>query len=579
MDLAARLRDRRDEIAQIGILTRHFFTRLFRNDIVDFEDQMKARLIAVLSILAVIMGWSSQLLIFFKYEFSPDAGISWQDKNYVFILMMLIFGIVTLLEWEMLFPDRRDFVNLTPLPVRLRTVFAAKLASFVAFIALFSAAMNSLTSVVFMMFLAQWRSNSLLFGLRYLLAHLASAFTACFCVFFACMFVNLLLSAVLPAALYRRASALVRFVLFALFIFLLISFLTDPAGVSGVLRSLPRLKDHGSPLVLRIPSLWFVGLYETLLGTSDPVFTALARRAGLAFGLSFVAFGLACILSYLRQVRKTLESPKRRRRLRGLRGLAAGIAQKAVLRTPEARAVGTFFSKTIRSSPKHRTVLFNGLAIGAAVAMLSIVASRRDIQALSPANPLFLAQSILIVFVVLAAIRLAVDIPAALESNWVFQVTEAAERARYVSGLKTKVFFQWLLPLAALLFAAHLWLWREAGAAALHAAFCLSLSVPVLEALFFRYRKIPFASSHVPGKLRLQTRGVPYLFGVIALLAALANLEKALLHHRMAFLAFFPAAGLAGLALRRLNARFLETHPLVYEEEPEPAMIGFPEAG
>jgi len=35
-----------------------------------------------------------------------------------------------LLEWEMLFPDRRDFINLTPLPVRLRTVFAAKLASF-----------------------------------------------------------------------------------------------------------------------------------------------------------------------------------------------------------------------------------------------------------------------------------------------------------------------------------------------------------------------------------------------------------------------------------------------------------------
>src|SRR5512143_973011 len=200
-----------EELAQLGILTRHFFARLFRNDIVDFEDQMKARLVAVLTILAVIVGWSSQLLIFFKYELSPDVGISWQEKNYIFTLMMIIFGIVTLLEWDMLFPDRRDYVNLTPLPVRLRTVLAAKLASFIAFIGLFSAAMNSLSSVVFTMFLSQWRSNSLLFGLRYLGAHLISAFAACFCVFFAGLFINFFLTALLPTSLYRRISIFVRY--------------------------------------------------------------------------------------------------------------------------------------------------------------------------------------------------------------------------------------------------------------------------------------------------------------------------------------------------------------------------------
>ena len=150
------------------------------------------------SVLAVIIGWSSQMLLFFKYELSPDVNTSWQEKNYVFLLMMIIFGIVTLLEWEMLFPDRRDFVNLTPLPVRLRTVFAAKLASFIAFIGLFSVAMNSLSSVVFALFLAQWRSNSMLFLARHVFAHLVSAFAACFCVFFACVFVNFLLMAILP---------------------------------------------------------------------------------------------------------------------------------------------------------------------------------------------------------------------------------------------------------------------------------------------------------------------------------------------------------------------------------------------
>lgn len=574
---SARIRSLGDELAQLGILTKHFFGRLFRNDIVDFEDQMKARLVAVLSVLAVIMGWSSQMLIFFKYELSPDVNTSWQEKNYVFILMMIIFGIVTLLEWEMLFPDRRDFVNLTPLPVRLRTVFAAKLASFIAFIGLFSVAMNGISSAVFALFLAQWRSNSILFLVRHVFAHLVSAFAACFCVFFACMFVNFLLMAALPSSLYRRISLLVRFVLIAFFVFLLMSFLADPGSLNGVVRSLARLKDHGAPIIFRIPSLWFVGLYEVLLGSTDPVFIVQARTAGLALGLSMVAFGLACALSYLRHFRETLETAKRDRRLRRLREGAAGAFQKAVFWNPEERAVGQFFSKTIRSSPKHRIVLVNGLAVGAAVVMLSIVANRRDVQALTSGNSFFLAQSLLLVFVLLAGIRVAVDVPAALESNWVFRVTESAARSRYVSGLKKAILVQWFFPLSILIFIAHLWLWRNGWAALAHAGFCLVLSGVGIEALFFRFRKIPFASTHVPGKLQLQTRGVPYLVGLVGLLAVLSSLEKALLSHTGYFWIFFPVSASIWAFLRISNTRFLKDHGLVYEEEPEPAMIGFPE--
>lgn len=538
---------------------------------------MKSRLIAVLAVLAVVMGWSSQLLVFFRYELSPDANTSWQEKNYVFILMMLLFGIVTLLEWEVLFPDRRDFVNLTPLPVRLRTIFAAKLASFLVFIGLFSVAMNSLSSVVFALFLAQWRSDSLAFLARHVLAHLASAFAACFCVFFACVFVNFFLMASLPASLYRRASALVRFALIGSLLFLLLSFLVEPGNLSGVIRSLPRLKDHGSPLVLRVPSMWFVGLYEVLLGSADPVFNSLARTAGLALGVSFGSFGLACALSYFKHYRRTLESAKRERRFRRLREGLAGIVEMSYLRGPEERAVSGFFSKTIRSSPRHRAVIVNGLAVGAALATLAIVANRRNLQALSPANAYFLAQSILLVFVLLAALRVAADMPAALESNWVFRLTETPRRNRYVAGLKNTIFVRWGLPLAALIFAGHLWLWRDARAAGLHAVYCLALSALGIEAFFFHYRKIPFAGTHVPGKLRLQTRAVPYLVGILGLLSALSGLEKALLAHPRSFWIFLPLAAALWTGARLHSAFFLKDKGLLYDEEPEPAMIGFPE--
>ncbi len=567
----------REELGQLPILTRHFFERLFRNDIVDFEDQMKARLVAVLAILAAVVGWSSYMLVFFKYEFTPDVNISWQEKNYVFILVMILFGIVTLLEWEVLFPDRRDFVNLTPLPVRLRTVFAAKLASFVAFIGLFSAAMNSLSSVSFALFLAQWRSNSPLFLVRYAAAHLVSAFAACFSVFFACVFVNFLLMAVLPASLYRRVSALVRFLLIGLFIFLLLTFLVEPASLSGAIRSLAKLKDHGSPLLFRFPSLWFVGLYEVLLGTTDPVFVALGRKAGWALGLSFVAFGLACALSYFKHFSKTLESAKRTRRPGPLREGAAGLVRRLVLRSPEERAVATFFSKTIRTSPKHRAVLVNGLAFGAAVVTLSIVASGRKALGLSPANAFFLAQSLLLVLVLLGALRAVVNVPAALESNWVFRVTESEARGRYVAGLKKTIFVQWSLPLSALIFLAHLWLWKDGRAAFLHAVFCLVLSGLGVEVLFFRFRKIPFASTQVPGRLRLQTRGLPYLLGLLLLLSALSGLEKSLLGHPWRFAAFLLVSAALWAFLWVRNALYLRDNPLVFDEEPEPAMVGFPE--
>jgi hypothetical protein len=61
----------RTEFGQIALLSRHFFGRMFRNETVDFEDQMKEKLIAVLALLAVFIAWSSWLLLF-KDHFVAD---------------------------------------------------------------------------------------------------------------------------------------------------------------------------------------------------------------------------------------------------------------------------------------------------------------------------------------------------------------------------------------------------------------------------------------------------------------------------------------------------------------------------
>jgi hypothetical protein len=77
--------------------------------------------------------------------------------------------------------------------------------------------------------------------------------------------------------------------------------------------------------------------------------------------------------------------------------------------------------------------------------------------------------------------------------------------------------------------------------------------------------------------LKLQTRGVLYLLGFIALLAVLSFIEKGLLRNPSYFWLFFVISAISWVLLRMNSARFLKTNPLIYEEEPEPAMVVFPD--
>jgi hypothetical protein len=565
----------RTELGQFVILTRHFFGRLFRNETVDFEDQMKERLIAVLALLTVFFAWASELLLF-KYHFVPDVNRSWQEKNYVFTLMMLVFGLITLLEWDVLFPDRQDFLNLTPLPLRLRTVFAAKLASFVIFVGTFSVAMMSISAFLFSMYLTQWRTDTLGLAVRYVVSHILAGFAANFAVFFSIVFLQFVLMVALPDWLYRKTALVIRFALVVGLVFLLLSFAFAPSILGRSFQALEGLKESGDPFLFRFPPLWFVGLYEVLLGTRDAVFAAQARTAVLAIALSLVAFVAGGALSYGRHVRKTLEVREGRPSFFRLREGWRKLIAKAVLRGPEERAVYGFFSDTLRSSIPHRTALIYYLAFGSAAILVLAAAYWKSFQALTPANGLFLVQPLLLSFAVIVGVRVVVDRPAALEANWVFQLTETPRTARYAAGLKKAVFLKFLLPLFLCVLVLHALIW-DFRTALLHAVFGLTVSGLGVVAAFFHYRKIPFACSWVPGKLKLHFTAIPSLIGLLLAMEALAAIEKGVLAHPSQGAVWGALAAVAALALWRGNERFYRRTALLFDEAPEPAMIELPQ--
>ena len=50
---------------------------------------------------------------------------------------MIVMGFIMVFEWDALFPDRRDYQILTPLPLRLSTLFLAKAAALAIFLGIF----------------------------------------------------------------------------------------------------------------------------------------------------------------------------------------------------------------------------------------------------------------------------------------------------------------------------------------------------------------------------------------------------------------------------------------------------------
>ncbi len=567
---------RPSELRQLSILAGHFFRRLFRNDMIDFEDQMKEKLIVALTLLAVFFSWAAWLMMF-KYHFVPDLNSSWQEKAYLFSLMMLVFAVVTLLEWDVLFPDRRDFLNLLPLPVRLRTLFAAKLASFLLFIGMFSAAMMTVPAVLFAFYLTGWRHNSLVFEARYVLAHLCSGLAAGAAVFFGLLFVQFLLMALFPEPLYRRIATIVRFAMAAGLAFVLLSLIAAPSILGAWFRNFEALKASGAPSLAWFPPLWFVGLYETLLGTGDPFFEAGAFKAGATLVLVPLAFLGAAALSYARHVRRTIETARPGRgRVRTALDIAwRRLLSGTLLRTPEERAVYGFFSGTLRSSPRHRMPLVYAAAAGAAVSLTLIAAYRQALRALSPENGVLLVIPLIPALAVVAGVRAVVDRPVALEANWIFRLGESPRIQLYASGLKKAVVLKFVAPWFAAVAAVHAALW-DFGTAALHGAFGLVVSVLALEAVFFRYRKIPFACSWVPGKLRLQFTAIPTLIGGLLLMMILAAIEKEILADPSRGLFYLACAAAAGFGLYWGNRRFYRTAALNFVEEPAGALIELP---
>jgi len=78
------------------------------------------------------------------------AGLvaEWSGVHFMIATTMLVVGLFAILSWDSTFPDRRDVMVLSPLPIRTRTIFLAKVAAVATALSVTIVTLHALPSIV-----------------------------------------------------------------------------------------------------------------------------------------------------------------------------------------------------------------------------------------------------------------------------------------------------------------------------------------------------------------------------------------------------------------------------------------------
>ncbi len=558
---------------QTLVLGRHFFQRLFQNDVFAFEDQMKEKVYILLAMVAAA-GWILTTTLFGQYMFVEDLGQSWLEKTAFLSLFMIFLGLAVVLEWDVLFPDARDHLNLTPLPVRPRTITAAKFGAFAVFVAAYTAAASLFSVFAICVFLPRWNGDTIGSLLSYAAAHVAAQAAAYTFVFLASFLMEAVLLAVLGGRIFRTVSLLLRFGLILGVAAVVILTLTDLAAVQSLLEQVAGMKEGRPAALLAWPPIWFVSMYECLIGRSSDFYTA-GANIGLAV---LLLLALACWLTMtlaLRRLRRTAGEVRTRRSGSG-RGLGRALARgwdRVLFRSQPEKAVFHFITGTIRKSVLHKTRLAGSLAISLGAVLLIVGLRRANWAGPAAAGFGVLGAPLALGSFLLLGLRAAFNVPYAAEANWTFRLTERRDLRPYFRAVKKVTALGILMPVTAATAAFYARSWG-AGPAALHALYVLAWLALLAEALFWGYTRIPFACRVVPGKAKLYVRWLPYGLGFLAGWGLIVSSEKTLFMSPGQFAVLLPAMAALIVGLEVYQRRFV--YPglaLVYEEEPEPIMV------
>lgn len=516
---------------RFAVLVRHCFRQFFDTEHLAPQASNEAALSQVLGLLAVPPA-------FFTLLFRPFGITGWtlNSIRYLFVsYSMTVIAFVIVMKWDALLPDRRDYLILRPLPLRMGTLFLAKVAS----LGLFAGAFLIVLNFFGILFWTGIDGKPDIFrsvGVHACLLLASGLFAA-----LAAAAIQGLLMTLFSGVWLRRATTTVQTLLLG---FLVMVFVLIP--LMGPMMSYLVKVRH--PLLYWFPPYWFMGLYEQMRpATTNPLLSELGERALPALGVSALVFLVTYWPGYHRHARRSMDAPQTSPSGPGRFSLAyRRLLHSTILKEPVERAAFHFISQTMARSMKHRIFLAAYGGLGAALSVITYLSGRGG----------FLELPLTLSFILVSGLRAAFNFPSELRANWTLQIGETSLVNRYAAATRKWILISAVVPLFLLLlpvqFAVYSW-----PVALYRTAYGIGLTAVLIEIMFFSFRKVPFTCAYFPGKMNLVGLSVLYVFGFTTYSSVMSSVQESLLRFPAAALLFLPALVVACRALNSAAERHM----------------------
>jgi hypothetical protein len=503
------------------LLARTFFSRFFESDLMP-PGLPQAQL--VIWSMAALATPGLLLPVRFASRFlQADSGpMGVANALHTFRLLfitltMTAVGMVALVIWDGIFPDRRDARILTSLPVPGRVLVGARLLALAALCGIFVAGVNVVPAVLYAPMIAAFggAANQALGILAYVVATtFAGAFV--FCALVALQGIVLNLGG-------RRAGDRLSLLLQIVFVTMLLQMVFFMPRVGGMLAP-----DLSSGWLRAMPSVWFLGLYDVLGGQPVAGAPRLAVVAVFATAMAVAAAVLLFVCTHARLTRRALESQETKRRGRVAQKVVA-LLTSVFCRRPVTRGAFEFTLQTLARSRSHRLLMSIYVGIGLALIASAIVpiAIRRGLSGFMSPSLELLSAPLVITFFTLIGARVALAIPIEPRAVWAIRIAEPANRPAAMAGVRAALVLAGVGPATLLAASSATLLWGP-RAAVLHTFVCLAMGVLLVDILLIRLAKLPFTCTYFPGKAKAGTLWPLYLTGFATYAFTTARFELAL---------------------------------------------------
>jgi len=546
-------------------LLRHFVSRFFDSELTTSPEQWKVPAIGAFSLL---LPWFPLFVqpLRFKYAYfsslpapGPFQAVLRADELWLLTLMMAAIGVVTAIKWQALFPGMRDYQVLGTLPLSPRQIFRAK---FLALLLVSTAAvivLNLLPGLTFPLISAgRWRINPSM--TEHLEMHAMAFAAASYFTFFGLLALQGGLLNLLPPRRFGLVSGYLQGLMVALMLLVLVlSFSIDTRFLAAALE--PRLSSW-------LPPVWFLGLYQHLLGDPDPQMAALAQRAQYALAIALALSVLGYVFTYGRHRKLMMEGPSpsasRDRQW-------TGALLEWLVPNPRQQAILVFMSKTLARSSQHRMILMGYGGFGLAILLTGILGLEQAVSRPDRTAACFVYAHVILLTFLLIGLRHLFTIPVEWKANWTFQLAERQGRSDWMRAVDRFILFWGAVLLLALPLPVEIRLmgWRALAEAALFTAFALLC----YEWVFTDWRKLPFTCSHLPGKIpawKLTLGGI----GILGAFPIVNGLLLISLYQPVAYAVVLTVIMAVRLGLYSARREGFGELRLTYDDLPDPAIHG-----